>query len=105
MELISAQSTSSFLNAQNAWGNTPLHWAALNGHLEAVKALVVAGAAIGIKNKAGHDAAYEAEIYSKNSVVEWLLQKDKEFESHFEEPQESASTDDETKAEAQNDEN
>ena len=104
LELISAQSKSSFLNAQNAWGNTPLHWAALNGHLEAVKALVVAGAIMSIKNKAGHDAAYEAEMYSRNSVVEWLLQKDKEFESRFEEPQESASTNGEMKAEAQSDE-
>jgi ankyrin repeat protein len=32
------------INVQNEQGNTPLHWAALNGHLEVVKALVQNGA-------------------------------------------------------------
>ena len=31
------------LNAQNKAGNTPLHWAALNGHLPAVKVLLENG--------------------------------------------------------------
>lgn len=75
------QSKSSHLDAQNAWGNTPLHWASLNGHLEAVKALLAAGAKTDMKNKAGHDAIYEAEINSKDSVVEWLLQQDRGLDS------------------------
>lgn len=104
MKLISTQSNSSTLDAQNAWGNTPLHWAALNGYLEAVKALVAAGATMGIRNKAGHDAVYEAEMSSKDAVVEWLLQQDKGLENHSEESQESVSTDDDIKAEVQNDE-
>ena len=73
----SSKSSSHLLDAQNAWGNTPLHWASLNGHLEAVKALLAAGANMDVKNKAGHDAIYEAEINSKDSVVEWLLQQDR----------------------------
>lgn len=32
-----------FVNIQNNEGNTPLHWAALNGHLEAVELLVKSG--------------------------------------------------------------
>ena len=104
MKLLSTQSKSTFLNAQNTWGNTPLHWAALNGHLEAVKALVEAGANMGIKNKAGHDAVYEAQMNSKDSVVEWLLQQDKGLESRSEEAKESDSPDDEMKEEVQNDE-
>ncbi|KAH8702233.1 ankyrin repeat-containing domain protein, partial [Talaromyces proteolyticus] len=51
----------SFLNYRNYTGNTPLHWAALNTHLDCVKALVGAGADIGIKNDAGHDALFLAE--------------------------------------------
>jgi ankyrin repeat protein len=61
------------LNAVNEAGNTALHWAALNGHLESVKMLIGAGADITIFNKAGHDAVFEAEINDKKDVVDWLL--------------------------------
>lgn len=50
-----------FLNYRNHSGNTPLHWAALNTHLDCVKILVEAGADISAKNDAGHDAAFLAE--------------------------------------------
>ncbi|KAL5335811.1 hypothetical protein BJX70DRAFT_374247 [Aspergillus crustosus] len=49
------------LNHRNHSGNTPLHWAALNTHLECVKALVAAGADVSIKNEAGLDAVFLAE--------------------------------------------
>lgn len=61
------------LESQNAAGNTPLHWAALNGHLDAVKALVRAGADPSVTNGAGHDVVYEAEVAGREEVVEWLL--------------------------------
>lgn len=61
------------INQQNSAGNTALHWAALNGHLDCVKVLLDAGADPTIKNKAGHDAVYEAEINDKTEVVEWVL--------------------------------
>lgn len=66
---------SAILNLQNESGNTALHWAALNGHLQAVKILIAAGANSFVRNKAGHDAIYEAEINSKEDVVEWLLKE------------------------------
>ncbi|CAG8186683.1 unnamed protein product [Penicillium salamii] len=50
-----------FVNHRNYSGNTPLHWAALNTHLECVKALVGAGADLDVKNDAGHDAVFLAE--------------------------------------------
>ncbi|KAJ9206340.1 hypothetical protein DTO164E3_507 [Paecilomyces variotii] len=59
--LSSASSPSSIINHRNHSGNTPLHWAALNTHLDCVKALVEAGADIDIKNDAGHDAVFLAE--------------------------------------------
>ncbi|PGH28783.1 hypothetical protein GX50_08471 [[Emmonsia] crescens] len=49
------------INHRNNSGNTPLHWAALNTHLDCVKALVSAGADITAKNDAGHDAVFLAE--------------------------------------------
>ena len=69
------------LNLQNASGNTPLHWAALNGHLSAVQALVKAGADVTIINGAGHDAIYAAEANEKNEVAEWLLREGKGLET------------------------
>lgn len=71
------------LNLQNSSGNTALHWAALNGHLEAVKVLVEAGADVTVCNKAGHDAIFEAEANEKTEVVEWLLASRKEVERGF----------------------
>jgi uncharacterized protein len=61
------------INARNDAGNTPLHWAALNGHLDCVQLLVQLGADVTIINSAGHDAVFEAEINDKKEVVEWLL--------------------------------
>lgn len=57
----SSQEYAAFLNSRNYTGNTPLHWAALNTHLDCVKALVEAGADISLKNDAGHDALFLAE--------------------------------------------
>ena len=70
------KSAPSLVNHKNISGNTPLHWAALNGHLQCVKALVAAGADASITNKAGHDAVYEAECSGKEGakeVAEWIL--------------------------------
>lgn len=75
-------SAAPLLNARNSAGNTPLHWAALNGHLEIVKALVQAGADIGVQNAAGRSAVGEAEVAAMGEgetagrvgeVVVWLL--------------------------------
>jgi hypothetical protein len=68
------------INAVNEAGNTPLHWAALNGHLESVKALIQSGADVTIINQAGHDAVFEAEINDKKEVVDWLLGAVEELE-------------------------
>src|SRR5690606_14225292 len=62
------------LSQTNSGGNTPLHWAALNGHLEVDKILVMAANADPtITNLVGHDAVYEAELNDKKEVVDWLL--------------------------------
>ncbi|KAF5326541.1 hypothetical protein D9611_000182 [Ephemerocybe angulata] len=57
----------SLLSAQNSAGSTPLHWAALNAHLEVAKVLVEYSDGPGIdlidiKNLAGHSPLAEAEF-------------------------------------------
>ncbi|KAK5937259.1 ankyrin repeat-containing protein [Knufia obscura] len=67
-----------FVNHQNVSGNTPLHWAALNGHIEIVRALVKAGADPTVVNGAGRDAVVEAEYSSQEGAGEcavWLLRE------------------------------
>ncbi|CAG8591393.1 5658_t:CDS:2, partial [Scutellospora calospora] len=63
------------VNAQNELGNTPLHWSALNGHIEVVTLLISNGADVKIKNKAGRTAMYEAQQNNHEKVVEYLLSK------------------------------
>lgn len=76
-------------NLPNTSGNTPLHWAALNGHLDAIKILLAAGADPAILNVAGHDAVYEAERSGKQEVVEWLLKSGNGLETGISLPQQS----------------
>ena len=48
----------------------------MNGHLEAVKVLVAAGADPGVRNEAGRDAVVEAEMSGKEGgkeCAEWML--------------------------------
>lgn len=64
------------LNHRNHSGNTPLHWAALNTHLECVKALVEAGADLAATNDAGLDAVFLAERADWSAEEEKDEQKD-----------------------------
>ncbi len=84
----------SIINLKNRSGNTSLHWAALNGHLEAVKILVAAGADPSMTNHTGHDAVYEAEINSNEAVVEWLLKEGMGLETGVSGEENSAATND-----------
>jgi ankyrin repeat protein len=61
------------VNAKNKSGNTPLHWAALNGHLDVILLLLKQGADPTILNAAGHDALFEAELNEKQEAVDLLL--------------------------------
>ncbi|KAF2171137.1 hypothetical protein M409DRAFT_19108 [Zasmidium cellare ATCC 36951] len=65
---------SPLIDHANKEGNTPLHWAAYNGHLAVVKLLGEAGADMWAKNAAGHLAMFEAERADKSEVVQYLLE-------------------------------
>ncbi|MCJ1377790.1 hypothetical protein MMC17_000886 [Xylographa soralifera] len=70
----------SLISARNLAGNTALHYACLNGHLEAAKLLLAAGADPTVVNNAGHDAIYEAEANGKEEVSRWVLMEGKGLE-------------------------
>jgi ankyrin repeat protein len=63
--------------ARNAAGATPLHWAALNGHLECCKllvpALVAAGEPVDAKNADGHGPVWLATRGSHEEVALFLM--------------------------------
>ena len=61
------------ISPQNSAGNTPLHWACLNNHVETVKLLVGEGADMFVKNAAGRDAVWEAEQRGNEGLVNWML--------------------------------
>jgi ankyrin repeat protein len=61
------------LSRKNEAGNTALHWASVNGHVEAVKALIEGGVDVWVKNAAGHLPVFEAERAEKDEVVATLL--------------------------------
>lgn len=70
---LDASELKTIVNAQNDSGNTALHWTALTGSLEAAEVLVEAGADAKLKNKAGHDSIYQAEVVENEEIVEYLL--------------------------------
>jgi hypothetical protein len=85
---LSQEQVAAVVNHRNHSGNTPLHWAALNTHLECVKVLVEAGADIAVKNDAGLDAVFLAER------ADWSAEEVKEGQEEAEvEVEAEASTD------------
>lgn len=86
------------VNAQNESGNTPLHWAALNGHLETVKLLCNSEADPLLKNQAGHDSYYEAQSNDQEDIVDYLLE-------HYDVTPEDDDEDEETQQEEQTEQN
>lgn len=56
-------------------GHTPLHFAAENGQLEAVKALVEAGARVNMRDADGWDALHYAAAAESPEIVIYLIEK------------------------------
>jgi len=54
------------------FNQTPLHWAAINGHLSVVEYLVNHNAEINVKNKDGETPLELAKRYGRLNVVDFL---------------------------------
>lgn len=62
-----------FLDAPNEYGNTGLHWAALGGHLDAVKLLTEHGASPALANDKNYIPLDLASFGEKLDVVDYFL--------------------------------
>lgn len=70
-----------FLDATNEFGNTALHWAALNGHLPIVKLLVENGASVALANDKNYIPLDLASFSEKIDVVDYFLKEVREMEA------------------------
>ncbi|GAT22156.1 hypothetical protein RIB2604_01501880 [Aspergillus luchuensis] len=61
------------VNARDKLENTPLHWAANEGHLHVVQALIEAGADANVEDENGHTPLETAIEGKKSAVVRYLL--------------------------------
>lgn len=60
------------IDAQNAEGNTPLHWACMAGQLAAVQLLVTADAKVAIENKAERTPICEAHKHQRTDILKFF---------------------------------
>ena len=61
------------VNAQEKYGWTPLHWAALNGYYDVAKLLIENGADVNIKNNGGWTPLHEAAFKECYDIVKLLI--------------------------------
>ncbi|KAH6571683.1 hypothetical protein BASA62_003769 [Batrachochytrium salamandrivorans] len=61
------------VNVTNEEGSTPLHWAALNGHIKIVGLLLEHGASATLKNKAGKSAVTVSAQANHIEIMDLLL--------------------------------
>jgi hypothetical protein len=76
----SAQAEPTYIDAQNSFGNTALHWACLGGHLDIVKLLLSRGASPAIANDKDQIPLDLAAFNNHMDVVEYFLSQSRDME-------------------------
>lgn len=69
-----------YIDAQNSFGNTALHWACLGGHLDIVKLLLSRGALPAIANDKDQIPLDLAAFNNHMHVVDYFLSQSKDLE-------------------------
>ncbi len=69
------------LDSKGVGGNTPLEWAAFNGHLELVQYLVRQGADIEARNGDGYRALHAAAIINHEEIARFLIEEGADIEA------------------------
>lgn len=72
MELLRMVASAAGADAKGAMGDTPLHYAARMGDVEAAKVLVECGARVGATTDLGHDVEAVARRYERVQFIEWM---------------------------------
>ncbi|RWA13588.1 hypothetical protein EKO27_g1517 [Xylaria grammica] len=75
-----AQANPAYIDAQNSFGNTALHWACLGGHLDIVKLLLSRGASPAIVNDKDQIPLDQAAFNNHMHVVDHFLAQSKDME-------------------------
>ena len=70
-----------FLDATNEYGNTGLHWAAMNGHLAVVRLLVESGASPALANDKNYVPLDLAGLNDKVEIVDYFLAQAQKLET------------------------
>ncbi|KAI0017175.1 ankyrin [Xylariomycetidae sp. FL0641] len=79
-ETATATATATYIDMQNAFGNTALHWACLGGHLDIVKLLLSRGASPALANDKDQIPLDLAAFNNHMHVVEHFLSQSKDLE-------------------------
>ncbi|KAI0868689.1 ankyrin [Hypoxylon argillaceum] len=79
-EQAAAQTNPAYIDAQNTFGNTALHWACLGGHLDIVKLLLSRGASPAIANDKDQIPLDLAAFNNHMHVVDHFLAQSKDLE-------------------------
>lgn len=64
----------SLMDAPNAQGNTPLHWACISGHLSVVVILLQMHASTAVENVNERTPICEAQLHGRSDIVEYFIQ-------------------------------
>lgn len=75
-----AKAGAAYIDAQNSFGNTALHWACLGGHLDVVKLLLSRGASPAIANDKDQIPLDLAAFNNHMHVVDHFLAQSKDIE-------------------------
>ena len=70
-----------YLDAANEFGNTGVHWAAMQGHLDVVKYLVAEGASPALANDKNYVPLDLASFNEKHDVVDYFLSQMEKMET------------------------